>query len=105
MGELMPQPLRVVDPKLKTVADVIQDLERQQLHPTRQLASELVAKYRRGSAIDPNYRFEDAPKELRQIIYNQSVRFHCRRSLLSRLLRRRGYVRRSYHPEFREETI
>lgn len=101
----MPQPLRVVDPKLKSVNDVIEDLERQEIHPTRQLARGLVAEYRKGKAIDRTYRFEDAPVELRQIIYNQCTRFYCRRSLLARLLRRRGYIRRSYHPEYREETV
>lgn len=77
-----------MNPEPKSVTDVINDLERQQLHPTRQLAAGLVAEYRRGSAIDPRYDFSNQRPELRQVVYNAMVRFHCKRMWWRRLLSR-----------------
>lgn len=68
-----------MNPKAKSVDDVIDALESQELHPTRQLARGLIAKYRKGTAIDPGYDFSEQPRELRQIVYNAMVRWHYKR--------------------------
>lgn len=65
--------------KSTTVDDVIQNLEHQELHPTRQLARGLIAEYRKGTAIDPLYDFSKQPEQLRQIVYNAAVRWHYKR--------------------------
>ena len=65
--------------KAKSVDSVLADIERQELHPTRQLARGLIVEYRKGTAIDLEYDFSKQPVQLRQIVYNQIVRFHCRR--------------------------
>lgn len=52
----------------------------------RQLARERVAKWRAGSAIRLSYDFDNAPVELKQVVYDTTVRF-SRRRWWSRLLR------------------
>lgn len=51
----------------------------------RDLARQLVAKWRKGTALDSTYDFNAQPREQRQIVYNAAVRFHCHRSWWSRL--------------------
>lgn len=75
-------------PTIKSVSTVITALESQELHPTRQLARGLVAEYRRGQAIDRGYDFSDAPRELRQVVYDGIVRYRAQYSWLARLRRR-----------------
>lgn len=65
--------------KPTTVNDVIDNLEAQELHSTRQLARGLVAEYRKGTAIDPEYDFSVQPRELRQVVYDGIVRYSRRR--------------------------
>lgn len=55
--------------------------------PARELAKEAVGRYRqRTMTIDPDYDFSAAPLELKQVVYDATVRF-SRRRLWSRLLR------------------
>lgn len=55
--------------------------------PARELAKEAVERYRRRTTMtDPDYDFNAAPVELRQVVYDVTVRF-SRRRLWSRLLR------------------
>lgn len=63
----------------------IERTERPANHP-RVLAHKAVAQYRRTAAAD--YKFENAPRELRQVVYDATVRYHVKRSLLARLFRR-----------------
>lgn len=76
-----------------TTADInrtLREIERTELpeeHP-RQLAAEAVRSYRRGTAIRPSYNFSEAPRELRQIVYSQTVRYHCSHSWWRRLIGR-----------------
>lgn len=51
----------------------------------RDLARQLVARYRKGTALDSTYDFNAQPREQRQIVYNAAVRFHCRRGWWARL--------------------
>lgn len=51
----------------------------------RDIARTAVAKYRRGTAINPTYDFSAQPKELRQVVYDGTVRF-SRRRWYSRLI-------------------
>lgn len=92
-----------MNPKAKSVDDVIDALESQELHPTRQLARGLIAEYRKGTAIDRSYDFLQASITARQVIYNQIVVFYCWRSWWMRLLGARGYRRRSVRPLEGEE--
>lgn len=86
-----------MNPNPKTVNDTLNEIARasESIHPTRQLARELVARYRRGTAIDPDYDFHAASEQSRQVIYNQILRFRCWRSWWMRLLRVRPHVRRA----------
>lgn len=70
----------------KIITDTLAQLEAAELHPTRQLARKLVAEHRQGSAIDTRYDFNQAPRELKQVVYDTIVRF-SRRRWWSRLLR------------------
>lgn len=56
-------------------------------HP-RRLAREAIAQHRRAKAIDPDYDFSAAPRQMRQVIYDSIVKYGAQHSLLSRLLRR-----------------
>lgn len=68
----------------------LREIERTELpeeHP-RQFAAGAVKRYRRGTAIRLSYNFSEAPRELRQTVYNQIVRYHCSHSWWSKLFRR-----------------
>lgn len=67
------------------ITKALRGIERASTHP-RQLARERVARYRQSSALRPTYDFSDAPVELKQIVYDATVRF-SRRRWWSRLLR------------------
>lgn len=67
------------------ITAALQGIERAST-PPRQLAREAVARYRQGSAIDTHYDFHAAPIELRQVVYDATVRF-SRRRWWARLLR------------------
>lgn len=47
--------------------------------PARELAKEAVTRYRKGHALEPAYDFSTVPSELRQVVYDGSVRFSRRR--------------------------
>lgn len=53
-------------------------------HP-RNLARQAIAQYRRTAATDPDYNFSNAPRAARQVIYDTTVRYSARHSLLARL--------------------
>lgn len=80
----------MTNPTKNDVSAALRKIELSELpesHP-RRLAQQAVARYRQGNAIDHRYKFEDAPAELRQIVYSAAVRYHYRHSLWSRLWRR-----------------
>lgn len=78
----------MTNPTAKSIADTLAAIEAQERDPNhpRAIARSLVAKYRKGKAIDETYRFEDAPVELRRVIYDGTVRF-SRRRWWARILR------------------
>lgn len=69
----------------REVAEALEVLDRE-LTPPREIASQRVAKWRAGSAIRLSYDFDNAPVELKQVVYDTTVRF-SRRRWWSRLLR------------------
>lgn len=70
---------------INTTLRAIEATERSPDH-ARALAREAVARWQRGSVIDPDYDFNAQPVELRRIAYDATVRF-SRRRWWSRLLR------------------
>lgn len=54
-------------------------------HP-RRLAAKAIAQYQATAVINPDYDFNQQPRELREIFYGAAVRF-SRRRWWSRLLR------------------
>lgn len=91
--------------KAKSVDDVLQSIAKTEgvNEPPRLIARRRVAEYRKGTAIDPLYNFSEQPHELRQVVYNGTARFYCRSSWWSRLLFRRGYVRKSRAVEYESD--
>lgn len=77
-----------MQPTAKAVNDTLKQIESAERDPNhpRSLAREAVARRRANSTIDPRYDFSAAPAELRQVVYDGTVRF-SRRRLWSRLLR------------------
>lgn len=55
-------------------------------HP-RRLAQQAIAQRHRARAIDPDYDFNSAPRQMRQVIYNMSVKYSAQHSWLARLRR------------------
>lgn len=56
-------------------------------HP-RRLAQKAMAQHRRSRPIDPDYDFSAAPRQVRQVIYDMSVKYGAQHSWLARLRRR-----------------
>ena len=56
-------------------------------HP-RRLAHQAIAQHRRAKAIDPDYDFSAAPRQMRQVIYDSIVRYGAQHSWWARLRRR-----------------
>lgn len=54
----------------------------------RDIARAAITEFRRAKAIDPDYDFSAAPRQMRQVIYSMCVKYSAQHSLLSRLLRR-----------------
>lgn len=54
-------------------------------HP-RRLARKALGQYQQTAVIDPDYEFNQQPRELRQVFYDAAVRF-SRRRWWARLLR------------------
>lgn len=55
-------------------------------HP-RRLARQAIAEHRRVRAIDPDYDFSAAPQQMRQVIYDMSVKYGAQHSWWARLRR------------------
>lgn len=69
---------------INAALDSIARTERPANHP-RNLARQAIAQHRRVSAIDPDYDFSSTPRAARQVIYDMTVRYSARHSLLARL--------------------
>lgn len=79
-----------MNPSSKNVNQVlaqIESAERPPNHP-RNLARQAIAQHRQVRAIDPDYDFSKVPRAARQVIYDMTVKYSARHSLLSRLFRR-----------------
>lgn len=77
-------------PSTDDINRTLWEIERTELpedHP-RALAAEAVQRYRKGTAIRLSYNFSEAPRQLRQTVYNQIVRYHCSHSWWRRLIGR-----------------
>lgn len=67
--------------------DAIEASERPVDHP-RRLAQQAIAQHRRARAIDPDYDFSKAPRQMRQTIYDMTVKYRAQHSWWARLRRR-----------------
>lgn len=73
--------------QVNAALDSIARTERPANHP-RNLARRAIAQHRQVRAIDPDYDFSKVPRAARQVIYDMTVKYSARHSLLSRLFRR-----------------
>ena len=70
------------------VSATLKQIELDSAHPTRKLARELVADYRRRQTT-ATYDFLQAPRELRQVVYDGIVRYGAQHSWWARLRTKR----------------
>lgn len=72
---------------IRTALKAIEATELPDSHP-RRLAQQAIAEHRRVRAIDPDYDFSAAPRQMRQVIYDSIVRYSAQHSWWARLRRR-----------------